>query len=79
MICDINHINTLIVYSFISALRDKFAGPVVFQDAFCRSSHRKCSVKKGVLKNLANFTGKHLCCSLFYNKVSGLRSATPFL
>ena len=26
-----------------------------------RSSHRKCSVKKDVLKNFAKFTGKHLC------------------
>ena len=25
-----------------------------------RSSHRKCSVKKGVLKNFVHFTGKHL-------------------
>ena len=30
-----------------------------------RSSHRKCSVRKGVLKNFANFTGKHLCWSHF--------------
>ena len=30
-----------------------------------RSSHRKCSVKKSVLKNFTNFTGKHLCWSLF--------------
>ena len=29
-----------------------------------RSSHRGGSVKKGVLKNFANFTGKHLCWSL---------------
>ena len=28
------------------------------------SSHRRCSVKKGVLKNFAKFTGKHLCPSL---------------
>ena len=27
----------------------------------CRSSHRKCSVKKAVLKNFAIFTGKYLC------------------
>ena len=27
--------------------------------------------KKGVLKNSANFTGKHLCQSLFFNKVAG--------
>ena len=39
---------------------------------FCqnfRSSHQKCSIKKGVLKNFAKFTGKHLCQSLFLNKV----------
>ena len=28
-------------------------------------NHRKCSVKKGVLKNFVNLTGKHLCWSLF--------------
>ena len=38
-----------------------------------RSSHPRCSVKKGVLRNFAKFTGKHLCQSLFFNKVSGLR------
>ena len=41
-----------------------------------RSSHRRCSVKKGVLKNFTKFTGKHLCQSLFFNKVPGLRPAT---
>ena len=30
-----------------------------------RSSHQRCSVKKGVLKTFANFTGKHLRQSLF--------------
>ena len=34
-----------------------------------RSIHRRCSVKKGVLKSFANFTGKHLCCSLHVYKV----------
>ena len=29
--------------------------------------------KKGVLKNFAKFTGKHLCQSLFFDKVAGLR------
>ena len=41
-----------------------------------RSSHRKCSVKKGALRNFAKFTGKQLCQSLFFNKVAGLRPAT---
>ena len=36
-----------------------------------RSSHRRCSVKKDVLRNFAKFTGKHLCQSLFFNKVAG--------
>ena len=37
-----------------------------------RSSHRKCSVKKGALRNFAKFTGKNLCQKLFFNKVEGL-------
>ena len=41
----------------------------------CRSCHRRCSVKIGVLGNFAKVTGKHLCQSLFFNKVAGLRSA----
>ena len=35
-----------------------------------------CSMKKGVLRNFTKWTGKHLCQSLFFNKVAGLRSAT---
>ena len=31
---------------------------------------------KNVLKNFAKFKVKHLCQSLFFNKVAGLRSAT---
>ena len=30
---------------------------------------RRCSVKKGVLKNFAKFTGKQLCQSLFLIKL----------
>ena len=41
-----------------------------------RSSHRRCSVTKDVLRNFAKFTGKHLCQRLFFNKVAGLRLAT---
>ena len=38
-----------------------------------RSSHRRYSVKNGVLKNSANFTGKHLCWSLFLSKITLLK------
>ena len=37
-----------------------------------RSSHQRCSMRKGALRNFAKFTGKHLCKSLFLNKVAGL-------
>ena len=34
-----------------------------------RSSHHRRFVKIVVLKNVVKFTGKHLCQSLFFNKV----------
>ena len=37
---------------------------------------RRCSIKRGVLRNFAEFTGKHLCQSLFFNKVVGIRPAS---
>ena len=37
-----------------------------------RSSHRRCSIKKGVLRNFAKFTGKHLCQRLFFKKTATL-------
>ena len=40
-----------------------------------RSSRPKVFCKKGVLKNFAKFTGKHLCQSFFFNKVAALRPA----
>ena len=45
------------------------------QHGVYRSSQRRCSIEKSVLKNSAKFTGKHLCQGLFFNKVSGLRNA----
>ena len=38
-----------------------------------RSSHWEVFRKKSVLRNFAKFTGKHLCQSLFLNKVAGIR------
>ena len=35
-----------------------------------RRNHRRCSVKKGVLRNFAKFTGTLLCQNLFFNKVA---------
>ena len=38
-----------------------------------RSNQRRCSVKKVVRRNFTKFIGRHLCQSLFFNKVAGLR------
>ena len=57
-------------------LHSKYAYGIV--NYFCKklkSSHRRCSVRKGVLRNFSKFTGKHLCQSLFLIKI-GLRPAT---
>ena len=54
-----------------SGIRSRFSDCVDFQkqppEVFC---------KKSVLINFAKFTGKHLCQSIFFNKVSALRPAT---
>ena len=42
-------------------------------------SHRRCSIKKGVLKNFAEFTGKRLCWSLFKNKVFIINKVCNFI
>ena len=42
------------------------------QNTCFRSSHQRCSIIKGVPRNFAKFTGKHLCQGLFFNKVAGL-------
>ena len=41
---------------------EKMFNPLVI----LRSSHRRCSIRNGVLRNFAKFTGKHLCQSLFF-------------
>ena len=51
-------------WSLVFILHDLTIGEAVFE---------RCSVRKGVPGNFAKFTGKHLCQSLFFNKVAGLR------
>ena len=43
---------------------------------FSERSHRRCSVKKDVLKNFAKLTGKHLCCSLILTKLQAFGPTT---
>ena len=39
-----------------------------------KNTHRRCSIKKVVLKNFAIFTEKYLCWSLFF---SSIKKKTP--
>ena len=41
-----------------------------------KSRYQRFSVRKVFLRNFTKFTGKHLCQSLFFNKVAGFRPAT---
>ena len=41
-----------------------------------RRGTNKSKCEKGVLRNFTKFTEKHLCQSLFFNKVAALRPAT---
>ena len=43
-----------------------------YQKLTCEAGTQRCSVRKGILRNFAKLTGKHLCQSLFFNKVAGL-------
>ena len=61
---------------FVQYLYHKVVLIRIIQPLNYGSSHRMCSVKKGVLRNFVKFSGKHLCQRLFFNKVEGLRPAT---
>ena len=41
-----------------------------------RGSRPEMFCKKGVLRNFTKFTGKHMCQSLFFKKLAGLKPAT---
>ena len=43
--------------------------------SYFTSSHRRCSVRNGDLRNFAKFAGKELCQGLSFNKVLGHRPA----
>ena len=59
---------TLLHTCFNTASSDeKFSNEII-----ARSSRREVFCEKGVLRNLAKFTGKHQCQILFFNKVAGL-------
>ena len=59
---NISHFNPWWTWS-LSLLQIDFLTP----STIYKSSHRRCSVRKGVLRNFAKLTGKHVCQSLFFS------------
>ena len=58
-------------YLIIKSVRFYFICSFIFNFPVSRnrSSHQRYAVKKAVVKNFSNFTGKHLCQSLFLIKL----------
>ena len=67
------HINTLIVYYHNDLNFQEIKSHVCTIQGIPEREAvvQRCSVKKCVLRNFTKFTGKHLCQSLFFNKVPG--------
>ena len=67
-----NNVHLYKWFTYVTIYLCRTTGP--FPHPF-RSSSPEVSCKKGVLRNFTKFTGKHLCQSLFFNEVTGLRPA----
>ena len=48
----------------------RFSRPYLNSKVNLGLNHLRCSIKKGVFKNFAKFSEKHLCQSLIFNKVA---------
>ena len=73
-------VNKLFTYprAHISKSKRCFIMKFSYEDEDIRSSRPEVFCKKGILRNFSKFTGKHLCQSLLFNNVAGLRPATLF-
>ena len=71
-------ITALYIYWTLHSFLPSTAETVSDISELSRSSRPKVFFKKGILKNFAKVTGKHLYQSLFFNKVAELKPATLF-
>ena len=60
------------IYQQLQGVGKSSAIEPVMQYKIFKSSRPEVLSKKGVLRNFTKFTGKHLCQSLFFNKVAGI-------
>ena len=69
-----SHFATFVKFSLVGTVMEHhFDFSLYFQNPshIHKSSHWRCSVRKGVHKNFSKFIRKHLRQSLFLNKVAG--------
>ena len=57
-------------------IRNSLMKELIYSFSVIRTSHRRCSIKKLLLKNFAVFRGKHLCQRIFLIKLQAFRYAT---
>ena len=58
-----------------SKIKLKTTNKEILESLF-RSNQQVCSLRKVVLRDFAKFTEKHLCQSVFFNKVSFIKKET---
>ena len=63
-------------YNFSLDNEKLFAVKCLFDETQIRSSRPEVFCKNRVLRNFTKFTRKHLCQSLFFNKVAGIKKET---
>ena len=66
---EVYQLEVLAIICLLNLLKYTILIPVTLCTVKSRSSHRKCYVRKSVLRNFAKFTGKHLCRSPFLIKL----------
>ena len=59
--------------SYCNILLSAFNGEMWYETIFMQKQPQEVFFKKDVLQSLAKFTGKHLCQSLFFQKVAEMR------
>ena len=64
------------LYIYVKFTTNTYTTQSQLMACMSRSSHQRCSIEIGVLKNFTKFKGKHLRQSVFLNKVACLKPAT---
>ena len=70
-----SHVSTICVFWYINRFRLLINNSNMDQKSICSCSRPEVFCKKGVRRNFAKLTGKHLCQKLFFDKVASLKDS----